>query len=146
MVTRWPAGKAAALIGIASILASGCAASPKGSGVTTTTKPSPSTTTTTGLPATRQPSAEAAATAFVADWAAGNRSAALAFSTPAAVTTLFAVPYPEGLAISRGCSTAFLPIVCTYGPPGGAPPTDPIYEIYLSQTAAGWYVSSTKVN
>jgi len=41
---------------------------------------------------------------------------------------------------------AFSPIVCTYGPPGGAAPTDPIYEIYVTQAPGGWYVSSAKVN
>jgi hypothetical protein len=82
----------------------------------------------------------------VSDWSTGNRLAALAIGTPSAVASLFAIPYPRGLAISRGCSTAFPPIVCTYGPPGGAPPTDPIYEIYASQTPGGWYVSSAKVN
>lgn len=84
---------------------------------------------------------------MVAAWAGGNRASALTVGTPAAVGQLFAIPYPgAGLAISRGCSTAFIPIVCTYGPPGGAPPTDPIYEIDVSQSGVGWYVSAVKVN
>jgi hypothetical protein len=37
-----------------------------------------------------------------------------------------------------------MPIVCTYGPPGGASPTDPIYQVMVSQTDGGWYVSSVK--
>jgi hypothetical protein len=136
----------AGLMGALSIVLSGCATHPSSSDTTTTTRPHQSTTTTTGLPRSLQPNPEAAATAFVAAWERDNQLAGLALGTPAAVATLFAIPYPPGLAISRGCSTAFPPIVCTYGPPGGAPPTDPIYEIYVSQTPGGWYVSSTKVN
>jgi hypothetical protein len=58
---------------------------------------------------------------------------------------LFATPYASGMAIDRGCSTSAPPVVCTFGPPGGASPTDPIYQVYVSQTARGWYVSSVKV-
>jgi hypothetical protein len=35
--------------------------------------------------------------------------------------------------------------VCTYGPPGGASPTDPIYQIKVSQVQGGWYVSSVVI-
>jgi len=112
----------------------------------TTTSSAPRTTTTTvALPTALKPGAEAAATALVSSWATGNRAAALTVATPAAVTTLFAVPYSSGLAIDRGCSTSFIPIVCTFGPPGGASPNDPIYEIDVSQAAGGWYVSSVKI-
>jgi hypothetical protein len=61
------------------------------------------------------------------------------------VAALFAVSYPgAGLALSRGCSTGFPPIVCTYGPPGGADPTDQVFEISAAQDAAGWYVTSVR--
>jgi hypothetical protein len=103
------------------------------------------TTTTTALPATLSPSAEAAATALVSSWSTNNRSAALTVATPIAVSTLFSVRYASGLAISRGCSSSFSPIVCTYGPPGGASPTDAIYQIKVSQVAGGWYVSSVVI-
>ena len=112
-------------------------------GSTTTTALS-KTTTTVSIPAALQPNADAAATALVSSWSTGNRAAALSVATPAAVDALFAVPYPSGQAQDRGCSTAFLPIVCTFGPPGGANPNDPIYEIYVSQTPGGWYVSSVR--
>ena len=112
---------------------------------TTTTSSTSRTTTTMALPTALQPGAEAAATTLVSNWAAGNRTAALTVATQAAVTTLFAVPYASGQALDRGCSTSFTPIVCTFGPPGGASPTDPIYEIDVSQTAGGWYVSSVKL-
>jgi hypothetical protein len=92
-----------------------------------------------------KPGGEAAATALVSNWATGNRPAALTVATPAAVASLFSVPYTSGLAIDRGCSTSSSPIVCTFGPPGGASPTDPIYEIMVSQVAGGWYVSSVKI-
>jgi hypothetical protein len=66
-------------------------------------------------------------------------------ATAQSVATLFAVRYPPGLAISRGCSSAFPPLVCTYGPPGGGPSNDPIYQIYVSQGGGGWYVSNVDI-
>jgi hypothetical protein len=115
--------------------------------VTSTTSTSISTTTTThALPVDLKASPSDAAVALVTSWASGNRASAFAVATPQAVATLFAFPYTNGLALNRGCSDAFSPIVCTYGPPGGAPPTDRIYQIDVSQTAGGWYVSSVKVN
>jgi len=112
-----------------------------------TTAPAPtSPPTTVWKPTAPQATADAAAAALVQAWAGGDRAGAGAVATPDAVATLFAVPYPgPGLAISRGCSSAFPPIVCTYGPPGGAAPTDAIYEILVSQAPAGWYVSSVRV-
>ena len=111
----------------------------------TTTSSATRTTTTVALPTALQPGAESAATALVSNWATGNRAAALTVATPAAVSTLFAVPYASGLALDRGCSTSFTPIVCTFGPPGGASPNDPIYQISVSQAVGGWYVSSVKI-
>jgi hypothetical protein len=104
-----------------------------------------STTTSVPIPSAPKPSAEAAAQALVSSWSTGNRLAALSVATPAAATTLFAATYNSGLVIDRGCSTSFTPIVCTFGPPGGASPTDPIYEILVSQSSGGWYVSSVKI-
>ena len=110
--------------------------------VTTTT--TVATTTTTVVPTALSSSAQAAATALVSSWSVNNRTVALTVATAAAVNTLFGVPYTSGQAIARGCSTSFTPIVCTYGPPGGASPSDPIYQIMVSQTNGGWYVSSVK--
>jgi hypothetical protein len=113
----------------------------------TTTTSSSTTTTVPPLPSAMQVNPDAAASDLVSFWSTSNRAAALTVAVPAAVTTLFAAAYHPGLAISRGCSTAFDPIVCTYGPPGGAPPTDPIYEIRVSQALGGkWYVSSVQIN
>ena len=94
---------------------------------------------------TLSPNAEAAAKALVSSWSTNNRSAGLAVATTTAVATLFGTPYASGLAIDRGCSTSFSPIVCTFGPPGGASPTDPIYEIMVSRVVGGWYVSSVRI-
>jgi hypothetical protein len=118
---------------------------------TTTTKASPTTTstdppTTQALPAEPKPTAALAAADLISSWAAGNQAEALSVATTAAVSTLFAGHYVSGLVIDRGCSVAFSPIVCSYGPPGGADPTDPIYELYVVQSAGGWYVSSAKIN
>jgi hypothetical protein len=66
-------------------------------------------------------------------------------ATPTVVGTLFAAPYANGLALYRGCNTN-VPVVCTFGPPGGSAPTDPIYELYETQIAAGWYVSSVQID
>ena len=103
------------------------------------------TTTTVALPAALQPGAETAATALVSSWSTGNRATALSVATPTAVNMLFAAHYTSGQAIDRGCSTAFIPIKCTFGPPAGASPTDPIYELSVSQALGGWYVSGVRI-
>jgi len=120
-----------------------------GSTTTTTEVPPPTTiaptTTTTAAPAIPtglQASASDAASALVSAWANGNQARALSVATAPAVSSLFAAAYPGGdLAIPRGCSSAFPPLVCTYGPPGGGPTNAPIYQIYASQASGGWYVS-----
>jgi hypothetical protein len=112
----------------------------------TTTSTARATTTTLGpVPVAPQPSAQIAADALVSGWADRNRPVALSVASPAAVATLFAVPYPSGLAGFRGCTGSFLPLVCTYGPPGGGPASDPVFQLYLSQTAKGWYVGSVQI-
>ena len=111
---------------------------------TTTTLAPP--TTTIALPSALKSTADAAAADLISSWAAGNQTEALSVATTTAVSALFAGHYTSGLVIDRGCSVAFSPIVCTYGPPGGASPTDPIYELSVSQAPGGWYVSSAKIN
>jgi hypothetical protein len=114
--------------------------SPPGTSSTTTS------TTTLPVPAALQPSAAVAAADLISSWASGDRAEALSVATAPAVATLFAGHYTPGLVIDRGCSVAFSPIVCTYGPPGGASPTDPIYEIYVIQALGGWYVRSATID
>jgi hypothetical protein len=120
---------------------------PERSAVPTTISSAPRTTTTTTIapPTALQAGAEAAAQALVSSWSTGNKATALTVATPTAVADLFASTYTSGLAIDRGCSTTFMPIVCTFGPPGGASPTDPIYQIDVTKAAGGWYVSAVKV-
>jgi hypothetical protein len=119
-------------------------AAPSPSVAVTTTAPSAApTTSTTLVPSAPRPTPAQAADQLVASWAAGDRAGASAVATPSAVDQLFAAPYPgPDLAIPRGCSAAFPPIVCTYGPPGGASPNDSIYQLYVSNSPKGWYVSS----
>ena len=102
-------------------------------------------TTTQPVPPVLQTSPSAAASALVSAWSAGSRTRALSVATADAVNVLLAVRYPGSLAISRGCTSAFPPIVCTYGPPGGGNSNDPIYQIYVSQAPAGWYVSNAVI-
>lgn len=112
-----------------------------------TTTVAPSTTTTVAIPVAPQPSPEDAASALISGWATQNKPRALSVATSQAVATLFASPYPNGLAISRGCSDGASPIVCTYGPPGGSSPNDSIYSLSLVQApGGGWYVSSVQIN
>lgn len=114
---------------------------------TSTTHPATGATkTTVALPAALKPTPAAAAAALIASWAAGNQAQASSVAMSPAVTTLFAGRYTPGLVIDRGCSVAFSPIVCTYGPPGGAAPTDPIYEIDVVQALGGWYVTTVKID
>lgn len=114
---------------------------------TTTTAPPTTvgpTTTTVYVPSAPQPSAYNAAADLVADWASGNRAAAAAVATPAAVATLFAAAYPgPALALDRGCGD--VPLVCTYGPNGGANPNDAIYQLYASEGPGGWYITSVLI-
>jgi hypothetical protein len=125
---------------------------PTRSATTSTTTSAPKATTSTNAPTTLpppaalQPSAAIAAADLISSWADGNQAAALSVATAPAVATLFAGHYTRGLVIDRGCSTTFVPIICSYGPPGGAAPTDPIYQISVSQATGGWYVSSVKIN
>jgi hypothetical protein len=70
----------------------------------------------------------------------------LTVATAPAVAVLFAVAYPRGLAINRGCSTGSAPVTCTFGPPGGANPNLPIYSLTVATTPVGaWYVSAAQV-
>ncbi len=155
-----------ALVILLAAPAAGCAAGRRGAGSTGTQgdtspatgtagraattpvapAPAPSTTSTNPLPSSPQVSASDASTQLVTAWASRDQALARSVALPAAVGALFAAPYPgAGLAIPRGCSVAFPPLVCTYGPPGGASPSDSIYELYVSQDPRGWYVSSVSV-
>ena len=126
-------------------LATGCSQQHTSTPTTTTTQRSTTTTTTVALPVAPQPNAQAAADALINSWATGNRPQALSVATAAAVTTLFAAPYANGLVNSRGCNSN-PPIVCAYGPPGGSDPSDPLYQLQLTNIPTGWYVSSVQID
>ena len=81
---------------------------------------------------------------MVSSWTAGDRPRALTVATAEAVGVLFAVPYPNGLAIDRGCSSG-TPVVCTFGPPGGGNPNSPVYSLTLASANGGWYVISAQI-
>jgi hypothetical protein len=131
---------------VLAIMMASCTTGHGGASTTTsTTHKAPATTTTVALPAAPQPSADAAASALVSSWATGNRTQALSVATPGAVATLFAAPYTAGLAIDRGCNSN-APIVCSFGPPGGSAPTDPLYEFTATGIPTGWYISSVQIN
>ncbi|HLX89850.1 MAG TPA: hypothetical protein VKR22_15500 [Acidimicrobiales bacterium] len=111
---------------------------------TTTTTPTTTTIAVT-VPAAPQPTAEVAAQAFIAAWSRGDQPTALRVATQQAVTTLFANPFHSGMAIDRGCNTA-TPATCAFGPPGGASPTDPLYQLtVVTAPTGGWYVSAVQV-
>jgi hypothetical protein len=114
---------------------------------TTTTGPTiPTTTAPPAIPPALQSSPDAAAQAFVGRWAVGDRGGATTVATPAAVAALFAAPYPGGGdAQDRGCATSPSPVVCTFGPYGGANPNLPIYSITTVQAPGGWYVGAAQV-
>jgi len=111
---------------------------------TTTTTAAP-TTTATPLPPLPQSTAEGAARAFIAGWAQNSEPAAAQVGTSQAVVTIFVNKYQAGLAIDRGCNTVS-PATCAFGPPGGASPADPLYQLTVAQEPnGGWYVSAVQI-
>lgn len=112
------------------------------SSTTTTTVPA-STTTTVAVPPAPQPSAEEAAQTLINGWEAGNQQLALRVATHAAVATLFAAPYGGQEMVARGCTDAFPPLYCSYGPPGGG--SGDLYELEVTSVHGRWYISSVTV-
>jgi hypothetical protein len=83
--------------------------------VTTTTTTSTVPPTTVFQPTAPQASQDLAAAHIVAAWKAGDRAAAAADATPAAVAAVFAQPFPAGGVQARGCSSAVAgPSSCIY--------------------------------
>lgn len=116
------------------------------SATSTTTTDVTTTTTAAALPAAPQASALAAAGALISSWADGNQARALSVATPQAVSALFAATYQSGLVTDRGCNSASSVVTCSYGPYGGASPTDPLYSLTVQQEpSGGWYVSAVVV-
>jgi hypothetical protein len=84
-----------------------------------------------------------AADVFMEDWINGDRAGSAAVALPGAVATLYANAYRGQPLNDRGCSTAFSPIRCTWGPYAGG--SGAIYEIYLLPEGSRWYVSSLSI-
>jgi hypothetical protein len=132
-----------------SVVAVGCGSSGRPPSTTTTpnatTAAATTTTTMVAVPAGAH-SATDAADDLVRAWSEGDRAAAATVAAPEAVDALFAARYPgTGLAIDRGCGDT--PIVCSFGPPGGADPDDALYELTMAQSPDGlWYVISVQVD
>jgi hypothetical protein len=83
--------------------------------IVATTTASTAPTTTVYTPSAVQKTQDAAGGYLVAAWKAGDRAAALADATPAAVDAVFAQPYPAGGVQARGCSSAVAgPSFCVY--------------------------------
>jgi hypothetical protein len=77
-------------------------------------------------------------------WMAGNRAQSASVATEPAVNTLFATAYAGQPLNDRGCSDAFPPFKCTWGPYAGG--SGSLYEITLTPTSGGrWYVSGVVV-
>lgn len=134
-------------------LLAGCSGSPSSTATTTTSVPlgtiGPSSASSTAPatvpapPSAPQPSPSDAADALVRGWENGDRASAASVATAAAVATLFAHPYQGQTMVSRGCTTAFPPVVCSYGPNGGG--SGSLYQITLAQASGGWYVSTVSI-
>ncbi|HLH45793.1 MAG TPA: hypothetical protein VKV25_01460 [Acidimicrobiales bacterium] len=130
---------------------SACGARPETGPTTTTTTTTSSTTsttvprstTTTTLPRAPATSPYAAAQQLIDSWVAGRRSRAGQVATAAAVSSLFAHAYAGETVSWRGCTSAFLPRVCTFGAYGGGRGT--LYEVDLRPTHGRWYVSAVSV-
>jgi hypothetical protein len=113
--------------------------------VPATTVPA-TTTTTSAVPSSPQPSGDVAAADLIADWKAGDRASALHVATAAAVASLFDTPYAGQTVIGRGCQDVqFPPVICSYGPEGGASASASLYQLTVTQAPDGWYVSSVSI-
>lgn len=98
-------------------------------------------TTTAYEPSSPQTSAAAAASSLLAAWLRGDRDAAAAVASPAAVASLFA--FPGRTLQARGCSDGQLPLTCSFADRSAS---GHFYEVDATQTpSGGWYVVSVEV-
>jgi hypothetical protein len=110
---------------------------------TATTVAPITSTTTAALPPAPQPSPEAVSSLLIHAWEKGDRATAAKVATASAISVLFAVPYGGEVLDDRGCgSPGPNPVVCSWGPNGGASPTNPLYNITVAPTGADWYAST----
>lgn len=118
--------------------------------VATTAVTVPTTTTTTSTlppttvyqPSAPQPSADEASGHLISAWMSGDRAAALTDATPAAVSALFAQPYPSGGVQFRSCSTAVAgPSDCTYRNYDN----DSLIDLSAVSVPGGWMITAARV-
>ncbi len=151
----------APVMAVAAAVLAGCGSSkPAAAPASATTAPASATTapaapSTTAAPATTttvdsstpppdpQPSASQASAVFMDGWMAGDRARSATVATPAALATLYATAYAGQPLNDRGCTDAFPPIVCTWGPYAGG--SGAIYQVQLTQQGSDWYVSGVTV-
>jgi hypothetical protein len=151
--------RAALLIAVAAVMSAGAACgsgstspndtptSPTSAGgaptasAPTTTVPATTTTTTAYKPQATRPTPDDAAYQLIAAWGDGSRAQAARIASPAAVGSLFAIPYPGSALQFRGCSSGFSPASCIYRNVND----NSIIDVYATRVAGGWYVSSVVV-
>ena len=80
---------------------------------------------------------------FMQGWMSGDRQESASVATASAVGALFATPYEHQPLNDRGCTDAFPPLVCTWGP--YAYGHGSIYQIQISPDGNRWYVSAVTV-
>lgn len=74
---------------------------------------------------------------------AGDRVQAQTVATAPAVATLFAASYQGQPLNDRGCTDAFPPLVCSWGPYAGG--HGALYQVQVSADANRWYVSGVVI-
>ena len=115
---------------------------------TTTTRARTTTTTTRAkttpaVPPNPQPTAEEAANLFMQSWIDGNRAGSASVAVGSAVATLYATHYANQPLNDRGCTSAFPPLICTWGPYAGGKGS--IYQVSVKPVGASWYVSAVMI-
>jgi hypothetical protein len=122
------------------------AGTPPGAAASSTSLPATtesSPPTSAALPPDPQPSADQAASLFMDTWMANNQAEARTVATNSAIAALFATPYARQPLVDRGCTEAFPPLVCTWGPHAGG--QGAIYQVQVSPDGSRWYVSGVTI-
>lgn len=76
-------------------------------------------------------------------WMEGNRAGSASVAVASAVATLYAKAYAHQPLNDRGCTSAFPPLICTWGPYAGG--SGSIYQVSVSPARGRWYVSGVTI-
>jgi hypothetical protein len=76
-------------------------------------------------------------------WIDGNRAGSASVAVGSAVATLYATHYADQPLNDRGCTSAFPPLICTWGPYAGGKGS--IYQVSVKPIGANWYVSAVTI-